>query len=114
MWILRRIIGAVVNEYNSRNACVSWLSIAALECSSRAGRPEWRELVGDCHFAVGESFGLGDIAAATVLGYMSVRWPEMKWREQYPNLAGYSDRMEQRPSLQSTRPVPQKISDKIV
>ena len=90
------------------------------EWAARQGRKvdggvrEIARLTGDRHFAVGESFGLGDIAVATVLGYMSVRWPEMKWREQYPNLAAYSDSMEQRPSLRSTRPVPQKILDKIV
>lgn len=78
------------------------------------GVREIARLIGDRRSAVGESFGLGDIAVTTVLGYMSVRWPEMKWREKYTNLAAYSDRMEQRPSLRSTRPVPQKILDKIV
>ena len=78
------------------------------------GLKEIARLIGARRFAVGDSFGLGDIAATTVVGYMSVRWPEMKWREQYPDLAGYSDRMEQRPSFQRSRPVPQKISDKVV
>ena len=78
------------------------------------GLKEIARLIGTRPFAVEESFGLGDIAAATVVAYMSVRWPQMTWREQYPNLAAYSDRMEQRPSFQKSRPVPQKISDKIV
>jgi len=71
-------------------------------------------LVGDREFAVGDHFSLGDIAAATVVGYISVRWPQMKWREQYPGLAAHSDRMEARPSFRQSRPVPQKISDKVV
>jgi glutathione S-transferase len=78
------------------------------------GLKEIARLIGARPFAVGESFSLGDIAAVTVVAYMSVRWPQMNWREQYPNLAAYSDRMEQRPSFQKSRPVPQMISDKIV
>jgi glutathione S-transferase len=78
------------------------------------GLKEIARLIGARPFAVGESFSLGDIAAVTVVAYMSVRWPQMNWREQYPNLAAYSDRMEQRPSFQRSRPVPQMISDKIV
>lgn len=65
-------------------------------------------------FAVGERFGLADLAAATVVGYLSVRDPAYDWRSRHPDLARYSDRMEARPSLQATRPVPQKISDKVV
>jgi glutathione S-transferase len=45
---------------------------------------------------------------------VNVRWPEMNWREQHPDLASYSGRMEQRPCFQKSRPTPQKISDKIV
>jgi glutathione S-transferase len=78
------------------------------------GLKEVARLIGARRFAVGESFGLGDIAAVTVVGYLSVRWPEINWREQYPDLAAYSDRMEQRLSFQKSRPIPQKISDKVV
>ena len=78
------------------------------------GLMEIARLIGARRFAVGESFGLGDIAAVTVVGYLSVRWPEINWREQYPDLAAYSDRMEQRLSFQKSRPIPQKISDKVV
>ncbi len=70
--------------------------------------------IGEREFAVGDTFGLGDIAVATVLGYLSVRYPQFDWRSVHPNLAAYSDRMELRPSLIATRPVPQKISDKVV
>lgn len=78
------------------------------------GLKEMSRLLGQRTFAVGDTFGLGDIAIATVTGYITVRWPQMNWREPYPNLAAHSDRMEQRASLQATRPVPQKISDKVV
>ncbi len=78
------------------------------------GLREVARLIGDRPFAVGDGFSLGDIAAATVVGYISVRWPEMNWRAQYPHLAAHSDRMESRPSFQQSRPVPQTITDKVV
>ncbi|MFM9845991.1 MAG: glutathione S-transferase family protein [Hyphomicrobiaceae bacterium] len=78
------------------------------------GLKEVARLIGARHFAVGDGFSLGDIAAATVVAYMSVRGPQINWREQYPNLAAHGDRMEQRPSFKKSRPVPQMISDKIV
>ncbi len=70
--------------------------------------------VGRRQFAVGDRFGLGDIAAATMVGYLGVRYPELDWASRYPDLSAYSGRMEQRPSFTATRPVPQMISDKVV
>jgi glutathione S-transferase len=78
------------------------------------GIREIARIVGDQDYAVGTGFSLGDIAAATVTGYMTVRWPEMPWRTDYPNLAAHSDRMEARPSFRSTRPAPQTIQDKVM
>jgi glutathione S-transferase len=78
------------------------------------GVREIARLIGDRAFAVGREFSLGDIAAGTVLGYLSVRFSEFDWRTQYPNLAAFSARMETRPSFACTVPVPQKISDKVV
>lgn len=78
------------------------------------GLREIARRVGRREFAVGSRFGLADIAAATVVGYLSVRYPELDWRGLYPDLAAYSDRLEERSSFAATRPVPQKISDKVV
>ena len=78
------------------------------------GLREIARLIGNREFAVGTRFGLGDIAAATVVGYLAVRFPQLAWRAGYPNLATYSDRMEQRPSLANSRPIPQTIADKVV
>lgn len=63
---------------------------------------------------VGERFGLADIAAGTVLGYLAVRFPELDWRTRHPALAGLSARLEGRPSFRATVPVPQVISDRVV
>ena len=78
------------------------------------GLREIARLVGAREYAVGDSFSLGDIAAATAVGYVSVRYPDMPWRSLYPDLAAYSDCMETRPSLATTRPVPQTMRDKVV
>ena len=78
------------------------------------GLREIARLIGTREFAVSDRFGLGDIAAATVVGYLAVRFPQLDWRGAYPNLAAYSDRMERRASLASSRPEPQKITDKVV
>jgi glutathione S-transferase len=78
------------------------------------GVREMARLVGDRTFAVGDEFGLGDIAVGTALGYLRVRFPEFDWRSQYPNLVAFSARVEMRPSFANTVPVPQTISDKVV
>ena len=78
------------------------------------GVREMARLVGDRPFAVGDAFGLGDIAVGTALGYLLVRFPEFDWRSQYPNLAAFSERIEARPSFANTVPVRQVISDKVV
>ena len=78
------------------------------------GLKEIARLAGQSTWMVGDAFSLGDIATGTVLGYMSVRFPEIAWRVLYPNLATVSDRLEQRPSFKNSVPYAQAISDKIV
>jgi len=63
-----------------------------------------------CH---GNRLTMADIATGALLRYLSVRWPEDDWRERHPDLAAYSDRLEQRPSFANTRPVPQMIRDRV-
>jgi glutathione S-transferase len=45
---------------------------------------------------------------------LSVRFAELPWRSQYPNLAALSERLEARPSFRQTVPYPQTITDKVV
>ncbi|EON66309.1 hypothetical protein W97_05702 [Coniosporium apollinis CBS 100218] len=65
-------------------------------------------------YVVCDSFGLADVAAGSVLGYLRVRWPDHPWMERHPELKAYSDKLEERQSFKETVPSPQKISDKIV
>ena len=78
------------------------------------GLKEIARLAADNTWTVGDRFSLGDIATGTLLGYMSVRFPEIAWRTDYPNLAALSDRLEQRASFKGSVPYAQTISDRIV
>ncbi len=78
------------------------------------GMREIARLIGTRTWAVGDRFGLGDIAAGTVVGYLSVRFKELPIRELYPDLAAYCDRLEARESFVQSKPYPQTIADKIV
>lgn len=78
------------------------------------GMREMARLIGERTFAVGSEFSLGDIAAGTATGYLKVRWPEYDWQSQYPNLAAFSARIEERASFKDSVPVPQKITDRVM
>jgi glutathione S-transferase len=80
----------------------------------RGGIAEIARVVGDRIYAVRESFGIADIAAGSVLGYLDVRFPELGWRTTHRNLARYMDGLMQRPSFRATVPYPQDISSPVV
>jgi glutathione S-transferase len=63
---------------------------------------------------VGGRFGLADIAAGSVLGYLDVRFSEHPWRALHPALARLADRSAERPSFRGTVPTPQRIADRVV
>ena len=70
--------------------------------------------IGARAWAVGDRFGLGDIAVGTAMAYLDVRFPDFAWRGNFPDLALYVDRLGERPSFRSTVPVPQKIAASVV
>ena len=78
------------------------------------GVAEMARLVGAREWAVGDRFGLGDIAVGTMLGYLSVRFAELPWRTLYPGLGPVGDRLERRPSFKASVPYAQTIKDKVV
>ncbi len=65
-------------------------------------------------FAIGDAFGLADIAAGCALGYLAVRFPEKDWRAEHPELATYAKGLFARPSFATTEPTPQTIRDMVV
>jgi glutathione S-transferase len=62
-----------------------------------------REL-GERAWCYGESSSLADIATGCALGYLDLRYPELDWRELYPNLARLADKLGKRPSFADTVP----------
>jgi glutathione S-transferase len=54
-------------------------------------------------FLVDERFTVADIALCSALGYVDLRYAHA-WRDAYPRLAGYVERVGARPSLVETRP----------
>ena len=58
----------------------------------------------DKPYFVGIHLGLADIAVGVALGYLDFRFPQINWREQYPNLLKFQDKLMQRPSFADTKP----------
>lgn len=68
-----------------------------------AALPYMEENLGDQVFCTGVNLCLADIAVGAALGYLDSRFPELAWRNNHPNLARLSEKLEARPSFLSTR-----------
>lgn len=86
---------------------VDW--VARQRAKVNAGVRAMAGELGDNEWFVGDALGLADIAVACALGYLTLRLPDFKWQREFPALARFQERMEARPSLSSTRPLPQEI-----
>lgn len=62
------------------------------------------EELGEKNWCTGEFFNLSDIAVGCALGYLDLRFPEIKWREAHPVLARLADKLSQRSSFKDTLP----------
>ena len=51
---------------------------------------------------MGISFTLADVAVGCALGYIDLRFPEIDWRSQHPNLKRLNEKLQERPSFQGT------------
>ncbi len=58
----------------------------------------------DKPFCSGVHFSLSDVAVGCALGYLDFRFPEVAWRNGYPNLAKLQDKLAMRPSFMETAP----------
>ena len=61
--------------------------------------------LGEKPFCAGIHLSLADIAVGCALGYLDFRFPQIQWRETYPNLVKLHEKMMQRPSFADTLPV---------
>jgi len=60
--------------------------------------------LGEKPFCAGNHFTLADIAVGCALGYLDFRFPQVIWRDEYPNLVKLHDKLLQRPSFADTLP----------
>ena len=58
----------------------------------------------DKPFCSGVHFSLSDVAVGCALGYLDYRFPQVKWRDSYANLAKLQDKLALRPSFIETAP----------
>jgi len=63
--------------------------------SNSLGSSKW------CH---GNQFSLADIAVGCALGWFALRFPEINWKSQYPNLGNLFKQLSERPSFKQTEP----------
>jgi glutathione S-transferase len=62
------------------------------------------EGLGDKPYCTGVQYSLADIAVGCALAWLSYRFPEVTWREDYPRLAVLLDKLNTRPSFKDTVP----------
>jgi glutathione S-transferase len=58
--------------------------------------------LGDKPFCVSNHLSLADIALGCALGYLDFRFSNLDWRQSYPNLAPYFEKLSQRASFLET------------
>ena len=80
--------------------------IARQERKIADGLAELAGDLGDKTWCNGEAYSLADIATGCVLGYLDLRQPQVDWRDAYPNLARFYERIGKRPSFADTAPPP--------
>lgn len=68
----------------------------------KAGLKSISEGLGSNPWCYNNQFCLADIAVGCVLGYLLFRFPEINWRDEYPNLSTFHDKISQRPSFVDT------------
>jgi glutathione S-transferase len=61
--------------------------------------------LGEKPFCAGIHLTLADIAVGCAVGYLDFRFPQINWRDEYPNLVKLHDKLMQRPSFADTLPV---------
>ena len=60
--------------------------------------------LGETAFCTGNHYTLSDVAVACTLGWIGLRFPEIDWRGDYPNLAKLVDKLAERGSFRDTAP----------
>ena len=60
--------------------------------------------LGESPFCRGNHYTLADVAVGCTLGWLSFRFPDIGWRDDYANLAKLFDKLSERASFKDTQP----------
>ncbi|MBR7799595.1 glutathione S-transferase N-terminal domain-containing protein [Undibacterium fentianense] len=69
-----------------------------------AGLKAMSQGLGESAYCVGNHLTLADISVGCCLGWLAFRFPQVGWREEYPNLAKLFDKLSERTSFKDTLP----------
>ena len=69
-----------------------------------AGLKQLSDDLSEKPFCAGNQYTLADIAVGCMLGWLSFRFPEIDWREDYHNLQRLFEKVSERPSFKDTAP----------
>jgi glutathione S-transferase len=69
-----------------------------------AGLKVMSENLGEQPFCMGIHYTLADVAVGCTLGWLALRFPQIDWRGDYPNLARLFDKLSERASFRDTAP----------
>ena len=58
----------------------------------------------ETQYCAGSHYTLSDVAVGCALGWLALRFPEIDWRGDHPNLARLFDKLSERPSFKDTVP----------
>ena len=81
---------------------VAWVERQASKV--HAGLAVMSANLGDSPFCKGSHYTLADVAVGCTLGWLSFRFPDIAWRDDYPNLAKLFDKLSERASFKDTLP----------
>lgn len=96
---------AVVRRNQERRLPDARRSAEVLERQTRAIEASFAALERDAMAFPAEPT-IGELAVVSAIGYLDLRVPEDGWRDRYPRLAKWLERISDRPSVQATQPPP--------
>jgi len=70
----------------------------------RSGLKAMSSGLGDTPYCAGNHYSLADVAVGCALGWISFRFPEIRWQDDYSNLARLFEKLSERQSFKDTVP----------
>jgi glutathione S-transferase len=86
----------------ARQQSEEWITRQAKKIA--LGVREMSQDLGDKAFCTGDAYTLADIGVGCALGYLELRYPELAWQEEYPNLLRLAEKLGKRQSFIDSAP----------